>query len=228
VDNSDAFNAERVNTETIKQKYWARGDETEMGVVQNRLYSKARKFELQILGGILPNDPFVTTYGVGGRFGFHFSEYFSAHFLGWKAYASNSSIVDTLHEAGKTDQQIGTALNTDFTKYYLGGELQASLLYGKLSVIGKAIIYYDLHLLGGFGTTQTESGSNFTQHIGIGQQFYVNKSMSINIDYRAMHYRDELLNKIEPTKAGQTVGSRSSWTNAITVGVGFLFGGPKK
>jgi hypothetical protein len=39
----DTTNAERVNTEAIKEKYWARGDESEIGVVQNRLYSKANK-----------------------------------------------------------------------------------------------------------------------------------------------------------------------------------------
>src|SRR5262245_10788021 len=57
---ADNGQGERVNVENIKQKYWARGDESELGVVQNRLYSKANKLELSLLGGILSTDPFLS------------------------------------------------------------------------------------------------------------------------------------------------------------------------
>jgi outer membrane beta-barrel protein len=223
----DTTNAERVNTDAIKEKYWARGDESEIGVVQNRLYSKAHKVEFQILGSLINSDPFVSTYSIGGRLGYHFNEYFSAHALAWKSWASPSSTQDNL-TANKPVNEIGTALNTDYAKSYYGGEFQASLLYGKLSVVGKAIIYYDLHFLAGVGMTGTESGNNFTQHVGVGQQFFLSKRTSILVDYRIMHYQDTLINKIIPPTGSPIPGDvRTNWTNVISVGVGFLFGSGK-
>jgi outer membrane beta-barrel protein len=228
----DTTNAERVDTENIKQKYWARGDESELGVVQNRTYSKARKFEFQILGGMVNSDPFVSTQNLGFRLGYHFNEYFSAHLLAWKDWASASATQTNLLNSGQQIQQIGTALNTDYAKAYYGGEVQASLLYGKLSLLGAAIIHYDLHLLGGLGATSTESGTEFTQHIGIGQQFYVSKNTSIIFDYRLMHYNNLLINKTDPANSGfleSIPGSNtSSWSNVFTLGFGILFGGPKE
>jgi outer membrane beta-barrel protein len=217
-------NAERVDTEAIKEKYWARGDETEIGVVQNRLYSKAHKVEFQIIGGIISSDPFVSTYSLGGRLGYHFSEYFSAHLLAWKSWASPSNAQTV---AGSSAVEIGTAFNTDYARSYYGGEFQASLLYGKLSLVGKAIIYYDLHFLAGLGDTDTESGNNFTQSVGIGQQFYVSKRVSVIFDYRLMHYKDTLLNKTVPSELDQPAGVRTNWTNSISLGFGFLFGSGK-
>src|SRR5882724_4686107 len=76
---SDNGQGERVNVENIKQKYWARGDESELGVVQNRLYSKAGKFELALFGGLLSTDPFLNVTALGGSLGYHFSEYVSFH-----------------------------------------------------------------------------------------------------------------------------------------------------
>jgi outer membrane beta-barrel protein len=224
---SDTTNAERVNTDAIKEKYWARGDESEIGVVQNRLYSKANKVEFQVLGGLINSDPFVSTYSLGGRLGYHLNEYFSVHALAWKSWASPSSTQTNL-EATKPDNEIGTALNTDYAKSYYGGEFQASLLYGKLSLVGKSIIYYDLHFLAGLGVTGTESGNNFTEHVGIGQQFFLSKRTSIIVDYRIMHYKDTLLDKVDQADFGNPVGTRTNWTNAISIGVGFLFGGGGK
>src|SRR4051812_6211150 len=56
-----AGKAERVNVESIKQKYWARGEESELGVVQNRLYSKEHKVEIAGFYGFLGSDPFLNT-----------------------------------------------------------------------------------------------------------------------------------------------------------------------
>src|ERR1700745_433410 len=82
--------AQRMNTESIKEKYWARGDESEIGVVQNRLYEKEHRWEFSLLGGIANTDPMLTVWTLGSRVGYHFSEYFSLHLIGWKAFSSPS------------------------------------------------------------------------------------------------------------------------------------------
>ncbi|HUP56069.1 MAG TPA: hypothetical protein VM598_01360, partial [Bdellovibrionota bacterium] len=90
--------AERVNVENIKQKYWARGDESEIGVVQNRLYSKNGRFELGVLGSILTTDPFFSVSSLGGSLGYHFSEYVSVHAIGWKTFVKPSAAYDAFQE----------------------------------------------------------------------------------------------------------------------------------
>src|SRR4051812_5711745 len=74
---------EKVNVESIKEKYWARGDESELGVVQNRLYSKEHKFEFGVFGGSVSTDPFLSVHALGASMAYHFTEYFAAQIEGW-------------------------------------------------------------------------------------------------------------------------------------------------
>jgi outer membrane beta-barrel protein len=231
--------AEKVNVDSIKEKYWARGDETEMGVVQNRLYSKSGKFEVGLMGGIFMSDPFVNTSSLGGNMGFHFNEYFSLQFVGWKAYSKGSAALDTLRTVGS-----GQTTNYNSPNSYLGLEGNASFLYGKLSLVGKSIIYYDMHFALGFGKTSltsspywadgpngaagtTVSQSVFTEHLGVGQRFYLSTSTSLRLDYRFMHYNEEIYETIVTPRNGTSTGTRSNWTHSISLGVNFLFGGGK-
>ena len=213
---------DRVNVDAIKEKYWAKGDDAELGVVQNRMYTKVGRFEVGTFGGVIISDPFLDVTSLGASIGYHFSEYFAVHVFGWKSFASNSSALDTFV---RTE---GATANTNDPKSYIGTEGSASILYGKLSLLGKKIIYYDFHLLAGLGATATESGTYLTEHIGIGQQVYLNKSTSIRLDYRLMPYEEKILEKVIPTKIGQVVDQRTNWSNAITLGVSFLFGGAKE
>jgi outer membrane beta-barrel protein len=99
------------------------------------------------------------------------------------------------------------------------------MLYGKLSVLGKSIIYYDLHLLGGLGYTRTENGSYATPSLGIGQRFYLSKLTSFRVDYRLQYYNETLIEKQITTKLGQPVGARDNFNNTITFGFSFMLFG---
>lgn len=214
--------AERVNVESIKQKYWARGEESELGVVQNRLYSKEHKIEVSLLGGVVATDAFLSVQNLGASLGYHFSEYLSLHVIAWKDYVGQSSEFTAFQNNIQAQKGIPAVPDTNYPQAYYGGEGEWSLLYGKLSVLGKAIIYYDFHLLGGVGVMNTESGNDLTESLGLGQQFFLSKMISVRIDYRLMHYNEQLLNKESST---YTLGdTRANWTNAITLGVSFLIG----
>lgn len=210
---------DRIEVDAIKEKYWNRGDESELGVVQNRLYTKSRKIELGALFGLVSTDPFLSVQSVGGSVGFHLSEYLGLRLLGWKTRVSPSNALLTFQATR------GATTNTNEPKAFLGAELAGSIIYGKLSFVGKKIIYYDLHLLGGGGVTETESGSYVTPLIGIGQQIYLSKSLSFVADYRLMGYRENILEKVIPTKLGQVVDERVNWNNTLTLGISMLFGG---
>ena len=209
---------DKVNVDSIKQKYWARGDESELGVVQNRLYTKSGKVEFSVFGGFVSSDPFLSVHNVGGSLGYHLTEYLSLNVMGWKAFASPSSALSTFQQVS------GATTNTNEPKSYIGTELAADLIYGKLSLAGKKIIYYDFHLLGGLGVTSTQSGNDFTPSVGLGQQTWISKCVALKIDYRLMEYHEDIVEKVKPSLLGQVVDNRANWTNVITVGFSFLFG----
>jgi outer membrane beta-barrel protein len=216
---------DRVNVDSIKEKYWAQGEQKELTVVQNRMYTKDNKFELGAFGGLLFSDPFLSIKTGGASFGYHINEYFAVHLFGWKHFVNPSGALNTF-EATR-----GATTNTNKPRAYGGAEVAGSILYGKLSLIGRKIMHYDFHLLGGAGVTMTETGNYATPHVGLGQQVYLTDAVSLRLDYRLMAYRENIEEKVIPTKIGQVVGQRWNFTNSITFGLTFMFGpgsSPKK
>lgn len=208
---------DEVDLEKITQKYWAEGKETELGVVQNRKYTTAKKVEIALLFGTLSTDPFLSVHHLGGSLGYHFSPYTSIHFTSWKSFVNSSDALKTF-EAETT-----ASVNTNKPIAYYGTEVKQNFLYGKASIFGKMIIYVDLFVLGGVGITKTESGNYFTPTLGLGQKIYLNERMSINLDYRIMRYNETILSKNSAT-LGQAVGERSNTTDAVSLGLSlFLF-----
>ena len=62
------------DVEQIQEKYWARGEESEIGVVQNRLYTNKKKFEFGLNLGAVSSDPFLVNTSLSATLGYHFSE----------------------------------------------------------------------------------------------------------------------------------------------------------
>ena len=202
-----------VNMEAIKEKYWALGNETELGVVQNRAYTKSGKFEFSFNLGVLYSDPFLEVKTLGFSAGYHLSEYFSLHLLALKHITQPSSALTTFQST------LGATVDTNIPRYYLGTEAMGSLFYGKLSVLGKSIIYYDFYFLGGLGLTNTESGNYPTPSLGLGQRFYLNRTLSIRLDYRLFYFYENIVEKVVPTMIGQIRGQRSNWNNTVNLGI---------
>lgn len=206
--------ARQVNVDRLKEQYWRKDENVD--VVQNRIYSKAKKIEINVFAGPAAQDPFLQVREVGGSLGYHFNEYFSLHGVAWNYFVSNSSALDQLQK------QTSTTTNTNKPKLYYGLEGSGSLIYGKLNLAGKAIVYYDFHILGGAGNTNTESGNNLTFYLGVGQQTYVSKTVAIRLDYRRSYYKENVIEKVDTSRLGRVALTRSSWSDIITLGFTFL------
>lgn len=211
-----APNGDDVDVDAIKQKYWATGDQTEMGVVQNRLYSKAGKFQLGLLGGVALSDPFLNIKPYGGSIGYHFNEFLGVDVLALKVRTAGSNALDTLTETGKT-------ANLVRPEAYYGGEVTGSLLYGKLSLLGAKIIYYDMHVSGGGGQMQTENGNAPAWSAGLGQRFYITNWASLKVDYRMMHYTETVQEQHIDSQMDKVLGKRANWTHTLVFGIDVLF-----
>lgn len=206
---------EEVDLSKITEKYWAGGKETELGVVQNRKYTTAKKVEAALLFGTISTDPFLSVHHVGGSIGYHFNQYTSAHFIGWKSLVTASSALKTFQA------ETNDTVNTNNPLAYFGLDVKHNFLYGKASLFGSMIIYVDLFVMGGAGITKTESGDNFTPMLGLGQKIYLNERMSLNLDYRIMTYSEKILSK-NPATLGNQVGERRNTTDVISLGLSFF------
>jgi outer membrane beta-barrel protein len=209
----------RMSIDHLKKQYWTQGGDVE--VVQNRIYSKAHRLELGVYGGFLSSDPFLSVKNLGISTGYYFNEYLGLRGLAWRAFSARSSALEFLESQTFSGGAKVTA-NTNPPSSYLGGELAASLVYGKLSLLGKVILYYDLMLSAGGGITATETGNDFTQSLGIGQQIYLTHGLSVRADYRLMRYNEDIKQKQPGAGFGAITGARTNYTSGFFVGLNLL------
>lgn len=210
--------AEAFDVDNIKKKYWARGDESQLGVVQNRLYKKANRWSLGFFVGAQFADPFLLVTPIGMTAGYHFSETFGLNLLFFRPIVSESSAFKRFVE------EKDGLINTNEQIFSLGVEGNWSLLYGKLSLVGRKIIYYDMHLSTGGGVVETESGRYAFLTGGLGQRFFLNKNLSMRLDYRLQFYRERFFEKTIDNQIGNLLGSRNVMGHTVTLGFDIMFG----
>ncbi|NDG85478.1 MAG: outer membrane beta-barrel domain-containing protein [Proteobacteria bacterium] len=203
---------EEVDVTKIKEKYWAQGQDSELGVVQNRRFASEGHWELDLFTGSLSMDPFYSVSRLGASLGYHLSPTLSLHAIGWKSSATDSDAYRQLRvEAPNAD------LYRNAPKGFYGLQANAELLYGKAALFGKTILYVDLFALAGAGMTLTESGAYLTPFVGIGQKIRLTDFALLHLDYRVMRYDETVRNSTGATR------SRTNWSDALTLGVGILF-----
>ena len=213
-----AKKAEKVNVDALKQKYWEKADDSELRIVQNRQFTKDGKLELQLFGGFLSSDPFLSVKAYGLGLGYHFTEHFGFGMLYMKHVVSRSSALERL------EAEVNRTANTNAPNNYLAGEFLWSPIYGKLSFLGESIIHYDFHFVFGGGPTKTINGNYFSFHAGLGQQVYLGKRIALKIDYRLIRYSEQIVERANPlaTNYNQVIGTRTNYTDAFTIGLGLF------
>ena len=212
-----ADDSDNVDVESIKKKYWAKGDESELGVIQNRKFSKAGRFHLGVTGGYIFSDPFLSIKSYGLTTGYFFNEKFGVHLNYSKINSTPSTAYQLLLDRG-------AKANTNKLNGLATAEGTYSPMYGKLSLFGNKIVYYDFHLAGGGGMMQTENGNVPAFVAGLGQRFYMNQHFSFTVDYRMVNFKETIIEREIPTKIGQKVGERNNFSHTIFVGIDFMFG----
>jgi len=215
--NPPARAGEGVETEVknLRQRYWARGDTTELEVIQNRQYKKLGKFRLGVAGGIVATDPFLSVKDFGGSVGYYFGENWALQFTGTKYFVSSSSALQTLELTGN-----GTLLNRPKAHYAL--EALVSPLYGKLSFFGNKILYFDFYLLGGLGMLSGENGTSTAPHLGIGQQVYLTRTVALSLEVRLLRYKENLTAPATVTVPTGTDSTRTNYTWTSQLGLAFM------
>lgn len=208
-----------VQVDTVKEAYWNRTSEGDIEVVQNRQYSKKNRLSIGASIGTASTDPFLSVQAASASLGYHFSETFGVTAIYRKYLVSDSKAYDEFRSGVSTNVAAGTAvINTNRPSSFMGGEMEYSPLYGKISLSGASIVHYDAHLLLGAGITDTETGKYFTPTVGVGPQFYLGNSVAVRLDYRLAMMKETLKDK-SATGNGRIAGERTNFSHQVNLGL---------
>ncbi len=218
VASAPAAGAQRLDVDGLKEKYWSSETSSDVRVIQNRTYTKELKISLAPHFTTLSADPFQDIIGAGASLGFNPTEYLGIHaFYSWFHPTSSAAA-----RAFLTAATFGA--NSNPVRHLIGGELAWSLLYGKLSLLGKAILHFDLYTHAGGGYLFTDNGNTVAPWAGLGQQLFLTKWLTLKVDYRFMYWRENVVNRSTPSvEVGAVIGQRNVFANMFTFGLNLLF-----
>jgi outer membrane beta-barrel protein len=212
----------KINTRKLVDDYWTPSDK-KYSLIQQRYFVKSGRIMLSATAGVHVNNPqhegYLTQLSAG---------YFLSETLGFEVQYANSSlkgndVIDQL------DGLNGGATTLDRTKTlnYIGGAINYSPVYAKMSFLGYKILYYDLILSGQLGQTEYQqtqlssstTASSLTVGFGITQLFYLNKNFSLRVDFNNRFYSAEVIKFSAPNNK---VKDRTINDTQHAIGVSFM------
>ncbi len=227
-----AGNGEKLDITDLENRYWAPKD-TEFSVVQNRLYTKAKKFSVEPTLGVAINDAYnsLSYYGVVGNY--YFSERSGVELQMIKASGADSDLVQAFRARN------GVTPNYNRPLWYVGAGYNWVPIYAKMSFLEKKILYFDMFVTPGLGVTALESnqysgtGSNVatvngvsqtavTFSLDIGQQVFFSEHLALRLDIRNHWYSE----KIYDAATGSQERTRLNYAGTLMLGVTYFFNAP--
>lgn len=199
------------------EKSFQLDESAKLKIQQNRIYLKANRFDLGVAYGIMNNDAFLSSTSFSGYLGYNLNEVFEFSLM----FSSISNRPSTA--AVNLEKSINRGANTNPLSWTLTGELTVSALYGKLSLLDRMIVHYDLFLTGGVSSVSAMNGNVFGPEVGIGERMFINKSLCLRLDYRFLYFQENIVERIQsgPT-LGKVIGTRNNFTSVLTFGLNFL------
>lgn len=155
--------------------------------VEERLFQKAGRHELSVMGGLYAADLLSSSYVLGGAYTFHVTEALGLE-AGFAYTRADSAIVRIIEK----DRGI-TLLREDAPVLIYQGHILWSIAYGKLRWFGSGISRFDLHLALGGGVTDNQTARGLTVSGGIGLKFYFGDWFAVRFDVRDQVLEQEVL-----------------------------------
>lgn len=159
--------------------------------VQKRLFQKAGRHELSVLGGLYSADLLSSSYLLQAAYGFHFTED-----LALEAEFGYTRAESDLVEIVERDTSF-TAVRLDTPVYIYQGHLLWTIAYGKLRWFSGGISRFDINLALGGGVTDNQSSEGLTVSGGVGLKLFFGEWFAIRVDLRDHVLRQELIGRSE-------------------------------
>jgi outer membrane beta-barrel protein len=158
-------------------------------LTKDRLFVKALRHELTLMGGYYVGDIFEGTFTFGGAYTFFMSENFGAELsVTWSRL--RSSVLNTIESANNFALPLG---RNDVIRVF--GSLTWSPLYGKLRLFAASIWRYDFYLLAGPGVVVDPLSFGAAGNFGIGFRVFLHQAVALRFEVRDYLYRQGLLSQ---------------------------------
>lgn len=155
--------------------------------VQKRLFQKAGRHELSVMGGLYAADLLSSSPMVGGAYTFHFTED-----LGLEASfgytRSRSEVIEIVEETLARE-----LIRINEPVFLYQGHLVWSLAYGKVRWFAGSISRFDFNIALGGGVTDNQTALGLTFSGGFGLKFFFGEWFSLRIDVRDQVLKQEVL-----------------------------------
>ena len=217
---------DRVDISDLENKYWAPKD-TDFSVVQNRTYTKEKRFSLSLGTGILINDPYneATMFDVTGNY--YLNERYGVELSFQKADIQEGEVVSNL--AQFSDGGSRPNFSQIDTMYEVGFNYVP--FYAKVSVLGKRIIYFDMMITPIVGLVnydiQLEEGPNsksaFSYGFNISQHFFLSENITVRADLKNRWFNEDRIQWEQSGRENVSLGSVFNNTTTFTVGLQYFF-----
>lgn len=216
-----AGNSDKLDVEGLEKKYWSAKDD-DFTVVQNRTFTKNKKFYISLMTGKMVNDGFIEGSPNSLSLGYFFNEKNGVN-LDYTSYVTkNNAVTNQFIGQNGASPSYNSLMNTSSIRYFW------SPIYAKVSLLEKKILYLDFAIgvhVGQTGyRTMTLAGGEEkkTTHYGfdISQLWFLNKSFAVRFDIRNSWSTQEQKNY----NTGVDLGSNRFQDNAWLLGFNFFFG----
>ena len=148
--------------------------------VEDRLFTKAFRHELSVMGGYYAADLYSSNWVAGGAYTFHFSEDFALEAS--YQYTRFSSAVTQTYE--RRFPQISLEESTDKPGNLYFGHLIWTFAYGKVRWMGGGISRFDFNFAIGAGVTDDSTARGLTGSAGFGAKLFFGKWFALRADVR--------------------------------------------
>jgi hypothetical protein len=216
---ADSRGSDKLDIKKLEQKYWAAKDD-DFSVVQNRRYTKAERFYLNIGGGIPFNDPFAKGYIFSGTLGYYFNERW-----GIDATYTSADFKDN-QAADQFINRYGVTPDRNYFKNAAMLSVSYVPLYAKMSFVDKAIIYFDMGISVGVGNVGydilkeegNESMSAFAYQWSVFQQIFFTEHLAFRVDL-INRYTDEQGYKFKTNSPDRDLGKKNVNDSSFMLGL---------
>lgn len=222
---------EKVDISDLENKYWAPKD-TDFSVVQNRTYTKEKRFFISLGYGIPTSDAYNDGSFIGLTGNYFFTERHGIQLSYLKANLHPSEAIKDLANFG------GSGVYADHGQManYMGLAYNFVPFYSKMSFMGKKIIYFDMAVSPTLGMTTYEqikkngnsSQSAFTYGLDITQYFFFSNHFAVRMDWKNQWYPQQVVkyqnsNGPPAQKEGDSAATKSIHDSILMLGVTFFF-----
>lgn len=225
-----AEGSDKIDLKSLEEKYWSAKDQ-DFAVVQNRTYVKEKRFFANVGYGILMNDAYSTGRTLNLVGGYYFSERWGVEVAQERATLTDNASVSAFLS------QNGTRPNYNRFASYTSVNLLFVPFYAKMSMLDRAIVYFDIQFAFGLGTMAYESmivpeqGSNRTAssigyNLDFTQQLYFTRRLALRLDLKNKWSKQDVfrykINAGESESARPLPGLNQQDTTLI-LGLTYLF-----